>query len=417
MEVITALGNEKIAKKIKENVIANIVGTDIQYKEAVIEILEKNEKVKLLILNSILPGELDIYEFINILKYKNPELEIIIILEKENEKLEKFIITKGINNIYYNNKTTINEIIEKINEINNKNKINILEKNNTNYLYKKIKIINIIKNEIKKILDKIINKNIINLIKIKKNKKIIKNNKIANKITENKIINKIKKNKKNNKKNNNKNKIITIIGAPKVGKTIFSLIFSLNIENKKILIINLNIEKNDIKIIIGKKTKKTDNIINWKKEIDILTISKKHYDKNNIDIKRQIESLLEKFSNVYDYIIIDLENIEEYKEIIKKSDTIVIIVEANLLGIKETKEILEKLINKYKNQKDKIKIIYNKQTTTSIQKSILDTMFSDFEIAGEIQYDNFYNFFINTNGKFITKKIKKQYLKITKKII
>ena len=43
-------------------------------------------------------------------------------------------------------------------------------------------------------------------------------------------------------------------------------------------------------------------------------------------------------------------------------------------------------------------------------------MFSDFEILGQLQYDKYYNFFINTNAKYITKKIKNEYLKIIKKI-
>ena len=145
MKIITAIGNQEISKKIKENGIADIINTDIQYQEAVIEIIEKNKDINLLILSSILPGEFNIYEFINIIKYKNPNLEIIIILEKENEKLEKFIVAKGINNIYYNNKITFNEILEKINEIKNKNIINnkinkleeiILEKNKKKYLNK-----------------------------------------------------------------------------------------------------------------------------------------------------------------------------------------------------------------------------------------------------------------------------------------
>lgn len=244
MEIITALGNEKIARKIQENTTAKIIGTDIQYQEAVIEILEKNNKINLLILSSILPGELNIYEFINIIKYKNPKLEIIIILEKENNKLKEFIISKGINNIYYNNKITLDEIIEKINEINNKNKI---KENKINYLENK----NEIKDKIiKKIKNKLINKKILKLIKIKKYKKI--------------------KNKK----------IITVIGAPKVGKTIFSLIFSLIIKNKKILIIDFN-KNNNIKIIIGKKIK--NNIINWKKKVDILMTSTENYEKNNLN--------------------------------------------------------------------------------------------------------------------------------------
>ena len=67
-------------------------------------------------------------------------------------------------------------------------------------------------------------------------------------------------------------------------------------------------------------------------------------------------------------------------------------------------------------QKDKIKIVFNKQTITSIKKVILDKIFSDFEILGQLHYDKYYNFFINTNAKYITKKIKKEYLKIIKKI-
>ena len=84
MEIITALGNETMANKIRDQCQDIIFNSDIQYQEAVIDVLEKNSKIDLLILSSIIPGELNIYEFINLIKYKNPNLEIIIILEKEN---------------------------------------------------------------------------------------------------------------------------------------------------------------------------------------------------------------------------------------------------------------------------------------------------------------------------------------------
>ena len=346
MKIITAIGNQEISKKIKENGIADIINTDIQYQEAVIEIIEKNKDINLLILSSILPGELNIYEFINIIKYKNPNLEIIIILEKENEKLEKFIVGKGINNIYYNNKITFNEILEKINEIKNKNIIN---------------------NKINKLEEIILEKN---------KKKYL--NKVKNKINYLKNKNKINKNKIKNKK------IITIIGAPKVGKSIFSIILSLNIKNKKILLIDFNIEKNDIKKIIGKKIKNQKNIkhnINkWKKNIHFFTISKDDYYKNILEEEIKIENFLEELLEIYDYIIIDIGDIDKNKRVIEKSEKIIILVEANLLGISETRTILEKIVNKQKNQKDKIKIIFNKQTITSIKRCILNKMFSDFEI-------------------------------------
>jgi len=370
MKVVTALGNEEINLKLKNNAQLEIIGKDIQYQEAVIEILDSIETVDLLILSSILPGEFNIKEFINIIKYKKPDIEIFIILEKENEELKEFFISKGINNIYYNNKITLNEILEKINELNNKNIIN-----------KKI-------NNLEEI---ILNKNILLSAKnkIKKIIKIIKSNRL-----------------KNNKKNNRK--IITIIGAKKIGKTIFSLILSLNIKNKKILIIDFNSDNNNMKVIIGNKVKK--NLVKWKNKIDILFLE-------NLKDKGTIEENLNMYMERYEYIIIDLGNVCKEASILKKTDEIILLVEPNLLGLTETKRILEEVIYNKKSHPDNIKIVFNKKCDTSINSIFLRKIFADFEIVGSIKYDKNYNLFINTNGKIITNKIKKEYIKNIKRII
>ena len=195
MRIITALGNEEINKRIKEK--NEIDYKDIQYQEGVIDILEKNKNINLLILNSLLPGELKIEEFINIIKYKNPDLKIIIILAEANERLKNFLIAKGIEDIYYNNKITIEEILEKINNMENTS-----DEKSKYDKSKKIKLINHKSN--KKIKSKNSNKNIIqkifkliilklnNLIKIlfrkNHNIKLVKNNKIIIQLKHNKII-------------------------------------------------------------------------------------------------------------------------------------------------------------------------------------------------------------------------------------
>lgn len=385
MEIITALGNEKTAQKIRNSLYKEIFIPDIQYQEAVIEILEKKKEINLLILNSILPGELNLFEFINIIKYKNPNIEIIIILEEKNNKTEQFLISKGINNIYYNNKISFQEIIKKIDEINNKN---------------------------------IINNKIENLEKL-----ILENNK-KNKKIKSKLIflkNKIKTKKiKNNKKNQ---KIISIIGAPKVGKSIFIILLSLLLKNKKILILDFNFKKNNIEKIIGKKIiknkNKKNNKILWKNDIEFIFFSEENFKKLMNENIEQIDKFIQEQSQSYDYVFLDIGDIVDSimkREIIKNSEKIIAVVEANLLGISETQEILDTAVNKLKIQKDNIKIVFNKHNKESINPIFLKIMFSDFEVLGKIYYDSFYNKLLNSNFKIIANKIKKNYKKIINKI-
>ena len=120
MNIITALNNPKLSKKIKEKTNFNIIGTDIQYKEGIIEMLEKNGEIEMAIISENLPGESSFKELIEKIKATNKNIELIVILKEEKEDLKNYLITKGVFDIYLNNKISIEELIEKINE---KNKI------------------------------------------------------------------------------------------------------------------------------------------------------------------------------------------------------------------------------------------------------------------------------------------------------
>ena len=203
MNIITALNNPNINKKLKEKTDFNIIGNDISYQEGIIEMLEKNENINILIISELLPGDIDFIALINKILSFNLKIQIIAILNNKNEEIKNILISKGIFNIFYNNEITIEELIKIINKINKNNKdieINneiielkkiILEKENNN------------KNKIKNNYLIKLNK-ILNIFKIK-NKKIIKL-----KIKTNKIINKLFN---KNKLNNINKKIISVIGS------------------------------------------------------------------------------------------------------------------------------------------------------------------------------------------------------------
>lgn len=241
MKILTALANENINKKLENKKNCEIIYKDIQYQEALLEILDKNRNIDVLILSSILPGELDIYELINLIKYKQENINIYIILDKQNDKLIKFLIRKGINKIFINNKITEDDLIEKILNEN----IKKTEKIEKTIYYKKDK------------------NNFFDNIKIKLNKKI----------------------------NNYKNKKNKIKKTAKKSKKFFSILLLIKLKNNKKFFIEFNIKKSTPKKIkkIGGKKKKMKNI-------DLENMNYEEYAKeNNITIEeaKELSRILE----------------------------------------------------------------------------------------------------------------------------
>lgn len=394
MKVITAIGNTKINEELKKDNFYEVIGVDIQYQDGIFEILEENKNIDCLILNLNLIGNLNEYEFIEKIKEKNINLKIIIILEKENKKLINYLISKKIKNIIYKNEININTLNNIL-----KNKLIIKNKKTINKKFKRNN---------KKIKNKYVRKKLINKIKIKK----IIFNKIKNKINNFKII---KFNNKLNKKTKlelkedyliNNKKIIAIFGDRKSGKTIFVSIIS-KIINEKILIISL-LNNKEINIIFGLKNNKKEQFININKKIYLVKCNAESL--NRKDFQNEMKK--------YKYIFIDTSNAEteELEKIIKITNKYILIIEPNIIGINNSKKIIDKIFNVKKINKKNLKIIINKNNFYSINKNIIKYIFSDFKIIGKINYNNKYNFLINNNLKLIDLKIKKEYLKIIREV-
>ena len=397
-KIITAINNPKLNEELKKESNFEIVGKDIQYKEAILEILEKNNKIDLIIISENIVGQISFEELIKKIKYINEKIKLIFILENENNELEKILIKNKIIDIYYNNKINLEElvkiiskkeinmeeeiiklkkIIEEKNNYFRKNNKNIKEKNKkTNYLkYKNLDGINVNKNKTYK----------------KQSERGKKKNELVN------------------NSYNMSTKIIVFSGNYKSGKSILSLITShyLSREKFKILLIDADLEKQDLSILFKKhekckkkemnlknrnKIKKLKNkFINYngknknkiyklKKIINLFTtkINKNLYFFKGLNyfIKNQklINDFFEQLKQKYNFIIIDLSknNVDFInQEILKRSYQNFIIMEANLFGLKEIKNLLEKYIKKWKVQEDKIHIIINKKNFNSMNKKLI----------------------------------------------
>ena len=403
MKILTALQDPKTNEILKEKTKHNIIETDIQYQEGILETLEKNNKIDLIIISQLLPGNIGFRDLINKIKIINNNIEIIAILENKNNELKDFLKQKNINSIFYNNEITIDELI------------NVIEEKDKN---KKEMEIN---KEIKLLKEIILENN----KKIEQNKKEKKINKILSILKEEKIkiiknskINNIKKFK--NKINKTQNKIISVVGIPGVGKSIFISLFSKNIKHKKILIIDFDIYNKSLDLIFGYNTKVQQEkaIIKINNNIDLLSKIEIFFKESYIE-KNKIKNILDSFSKKYDLIIID--NTSEYscehtKEILKNSDSIIFLSDANLIELNKTKKLLEKYINKWKIEKERINVVFNKININSINNKILNNLFSDFNILGKINFSNKYNLIINNNLKILNKKINKEYINIIKKM-
>ena len=403
MKILTALQDPKTNEILKEKTKHNIIETDIQYQEGILETLEKNNKIDLIIISQLLPGNIGFKDLINKIKIINNNIEIIAILENKNNELKDFLKQKNINSIFYNNEITIDELI------------NVIEEKDKN---KKEMEIN---KEIKLLKEIILENN----KKIEQNKKEKKINKILSILKEEKIkiiknskINNIKKFK--NKTNKTQNKIISVVGIPGVGKSIFISLFSKNIKHKKILIIDFDIYNKSLDLIFGYNTKVQQEkaIIKINNNIDLLSKIEIFFKESYIE-KNKIKNILDSFSKKYDLIIID--NTSEYscehtKEILKNSDSIIFLSDANLIELNKTKKLLEKYINKWKIEKERINVVFNKININSINNKILNNLFSDFNILGKINFSNKYNLIINNNLKILNKKIIKEYINIIKKM-
>lgn len=376
INILTAILNENINYKLKEYEKINIKYDDIQYEEGLIEILENDSNIDILILNSIF------YKNIiskNLMKLINKETIIILI------KLKEEVYEYKENVIQIENRNEDEMINEIINIISNKFEVEINKVSSINYLKEENEKI---KNELE-MLKKIIEQ--------KKEKKLfekIKDFKKSKEIKEGNI----------NKKSIKKGNIILFTGVPKTGKTVISSVVAENLSKyNKVLLIDVNFKEKDLITLFNKKKfneKEDENIlIKINDNLDLLSDLDIVIKDFRTDISSKLDILLNQLLYKYDYLIIDF-NLENenfiFEYILNKADKIFILIEGDLLNLKESKKAFEKITNVI--NKKTIQIIINKNNSRFIEKEVIENILN-VKISMLIDYSKKFIKFINTNGK------------------
>lgn len=348
MKIITALNNAKLNDELKNEKDINLICKNIFYKEGILEILENEINIDYIILNNKLPGEIKLNNLIEKIIEKNEKIKIIILIDKENK-----------NNFYKIKKEKINENIEIIKDVKNKNIIRIFYTGEIN-------------------LDKLKNYNNLN----KKEKEKTNKEKFTNKC-----------------KIDFEEKIILFLGERQVGKSsvIVDILKTIENKNTKILIMETNKQDSDIKNLLKKSNTSLKKLIKNRKIKKIYKkISKKYIcEKNNlkifknliIKINKNIElisynklinlNIIKKIEKNYNYIFIEI-NSEKNNKILNQINEKILIIKPDILGIKNAKKIIEK--NKINNYK----IILNNYNKNSIDEKIIENIFNKNKIIKKI---------------------------------
>ena len=118
-----------------------------------------------------------------------------------------------------------------------------------------------------------------------------------------------------------------------------------------------------------------------------------------------IREILNRLKEEYKFIVIDISSRMDFKYvkcILTFCDKIIFLIEPNLLEISKSNRILEVFLNDLEIDVDKIKIVFNKSNKYKIVESVLEELFSEFEIVGYLDYEEKYNIFINKDTNLVT---------------
>lgn len=386
-KVLSAVGSDMIKELLKEYEVLS----DIPYQEGVIEAL-KRDFIDILVVYANLEGDMDKYMFIEKIREIDSKIEIFVIIDEEDDNYKNYLFKKGIFNIFVNEKTSKEELINAIN----------------------------------------------NETSIKPHKSDLRQKNISGY----KLIN--KENKSPNRPNLTprfqKQQVITFTGMSSSGKTTLATQFGTLIAKNsraKVLLIDFDTINAGLNQFFGAKRspEKPDYILPPDKNSGINymidAIDKRTFDSNvfekyviktkyfsNLDILTGNKSLfvcekvlnieyysriLEKAKELYDFIIIDTSSnifVDATQFSLLNANTIFYVLEATNTSFERTFRTIKEIFPVWGVNNSKIKLIINKYHKNSPSKLVINEMMKGIPIAGYISLLGKYDECLNSGRPY-----------------
>lgn len=136
IKIITAVNNPNLHDELKNENNIKIIGRDIQYREGILELLENDTEINYIIIDEKIPGEIELNKLIENILEKNKKIKIIILIKKENKINLK---NKNLIKIYYEKEINLNKL-KNYNNLENLSEENTIKNNIKNKLINNKKI-------------------------------------------------------------------------------------------------------------------------------------------------------------------------------------------------------------------------------------------------------------------------------------
>lgn len=368
--IITAMGNQTLNNELKKYAEYDILGEDLFYQDAVIDLLEI-ENADILTLSGLLQGQWELNEFIDRIQKIAPTIRIIIIMDEINSDIKCGLLERNVQDIFLDETVEVKDIInaihreEPIRKKLERDKMKVCEKNERPYnAEEKVVVV----------------------------------------------------------KECQKQEIIAISGVNGAGKSTIAFNLSKRLgarSEAKILVIDFDtlagnidelfdinkIPQNvEINIDIDKKcglnyaadlisknrfdSNVFDEIVIRENDIDILTGNTSLYYCQDVLCEAVYEKILEAAKEKYDFIILDTSSnifLDSTRWCLQKATKILFVMENNYLNMKKATQFLDIVVNTWGVLKTKIELIINKEIYTGIGRELIESILEDYKIIGKIK--------------------------------